>query len=496
MIQLDKGLSTLAFYLSSESAEKHTRRCLLISLYQVMRKSSGSLNYSAISPNPCPESLEDPRLLSLLHAILAAGAQFSEMDLQNRIQVSQRHTKHALDLLRSTNYLGNPSKEAIQTLLLLGHVLQNDMKPQAAWVLGGTTIRLAQCLGLHRKTIRSSASLPLDEEAKYLRLAIVRQDSLLALTLGRPPTSYELDFEGDLPQLSESVRGSGLSYLQAIGWLVHVMLRHLPFQSQSLPQPISALDDIESIEASLSPHLIDAKRSATIPQMQEHYAFELHRHFLVTSLCRPVVSSSGFAALSESDRSRILEHLRESLKRSARAYVRLRSIAGYARRSWAFIHNGLTSVLLLSLMRETRYLAETRTLQDELIGSLSDGEGETGLLTESGSNGRLPAALQKALKALKTLKALTERDVLPQDSTLENNNQDIPLPSHPAAFSRRPTTAQESALGAAEQTNFWGMGDTDWEFPIDFDMSPLSAFDYIMSNQDFSGDNPFLPNLM
>lgn len=42
----------------------------------------------------CPEPLEDSRWLSLLHAILAAGAQFSDMDLEQRTIVAQRHSTH------------------------------------------------------------------------------------------------------------------------------------------------------------------------------------------------------------------------------------------------------------------------------------------------------------------------------------------------------------------------------------------------------------------
>ncbi|OHE99282.1 fungal specific transcription factor [Colletotrichum orchidophilum] len=442
------------------------------------------------------ESLEDPRWLSLLHAVLAAGAQFSDMNLQDRITVSQRHMKQAFHLLRSTDYLVNPSQEAVQTLLLLGNVLQNDMKPQAAFVLGGTTIRLAQCLGLHRKSNRSPTSPLPDEETKYLRLAIVWQDSLLALAFGRPPASYDLDFEEDLPRLTDSVEGQGLSYLQAMSWLCHVTLRHLSFRSQASGQPVSTLDDIEAIEASLAPHLIDPKRSTTIPQIQEHYAFELHRHFVIATLCRPYVSSSGSTALNDSDRSRVLEHFRDSLRRSVRAYVRLRSIAGHARRSWAFIHNGLTSVLLLSLMRETRYLPETRTLQDELIKSLSEDEGDSALATESDSNGQLSGTLQKALKALRTLRALTERDVNARDSRVESNIQDIVGPGHPPALGDRPATTQENTMEAAEENNDWDMGGANWEFPIDFNMSPLGAFDYIMSDQYFGASDPFLPNLV
>lgn len=42
----------------------------------------------------CSESLEDSRWLSLLHAILAAGAQFSDMDLQQRTLIAQRHSTY------------------------------------------------------------------------------------------------------------------------------------------------------------------------------------------------------------------------------------------------------------------------------------------------------------------------------------------------------------------------------------------------------------------
>jgi hypothetical protein len=36
----------------------------------------------------------------------------------------------------------------LQALVVLGHVLQNGMNLRAAWVLGGTTIRLALFVGL------------------------------------------------------------------------------------------------------------------------------------------------------------------------------------------------------------------------------------------------------------------------------------------------------------------------------------------------------------
>ncbi|KAI7778171.1 fungal specific transcription factor [Diaporthe eres] len=439
----------------------------------------------------CPEPLEDSRWLSLLHAILAAGAQFSDMDLQQRTTVAQRHTKQAFDLLRSTDYVARPSKEAVQTLLLLGNVLQNDMKPQAAWILGATTIRLAQCLGLHRKTNNQPLPPISDRDAKSLRLAIVWQDSLLALAFGRPPASHEFDFISDLAPLADQ-DGNGLSYLEAMSWLCHVTLPHLAPRASSPVQPFPVLNDIKYIESSLVPHLHDLRTCTSISQIQEHYAFELHRHFVISTLCRPFMSSRRSSDLTGNDRLHVLDQFQESLRRSVRAYVRLRSITEHARRSWAFIHNGLTSILLLSLMRETRHLPETRVLQDELIASLSEGKSDSGSAAsaEPVSAGHLPATLQKALQALKTLRALTDRDANVQESRVGDNST-----GEPPASAARPEFVPRDEPGPMEQDNFWDMGGFSWDFPVDLDMSPLGAFDYIMSDQNFGGDDSFPPSM-
>ena len=252
------------------------------------------------------------------------------------------------------------------------------------------------------------------------RLAIVWQDSLLALAFGRPPASHEMDLEDDLPLLGGSLNHGGLTYLEAMNWLCHITLRHLSSYQKVPNQPMSALNDIKSIEASLASHLIDPKKSTSILQMQEHHAFELHRHFVISTLCRPFVSSSGSLELSGSDRPIVLDQFQDSLRRSVRAYARLRSLAPHARRSWAFIHNGLTSILLLSLMKETRCLPETRTLQDELIASLSEDDNPVPS-SDSSITGHLSDTLKKALRALRTLRTLTERDINAQNPALDIN---------------------------------------------------------------------------
>lgn len=235
-----------------------------------------------------------------------------------------------------------------------------------------------------------------------------------------------------------------------MSWLCHVTLPHLDSRASSPVQPFPVLNDIKYIESSLAPHLHDLRTCTSISQIQEHYAFELHRHFVISTLCRPFMSSRRSSDLTGNDRLHVLDQFQESLRRSVRAYVRLRSITEHARRSWAFIHNGLTSILLLSLMRETRHLPETRVLQDELIASLSEGKSDSGWSAASAepvSAGHLPATLQKALQALKTLRALTDRDANVQESRVDDTSTGQP----PASAARPDFVPARDEPGPMEQ---------------------------------------------
>ena len=118
--------------------------------------------------------------ISLLLATLSAGAHFSDLDLPQRSNISHdlgRYTDtvdHATSLttaalrsfkaLRLANFLFRPSLDIIQTLLILGNTLQNHGQSDAAWAQLGTTVRLAQTMGLH--TERSIAYLPLYIQSK------------------------------------------------------------------------------------------------------------------------------------------------------------------------------------------------------------------------------------------------------------------------------------------------------------------------------------------
>lgn len=302
------------------------------------------------------------------------------------------------------------------------------MKPQAAWVLGGTTVRLAQCLDLHSTNCqRPLPGAESSDEAKNLRLdpvfstmacankasrrAIVWQDALLALAFDRPAATQDMDFVEDLQQLPDTNSAKPLTYVEAMDWLCHFTLDSLPVQRCSVGQLLQTLENIDGLSMN---HPVTGRHPGApscIRELHQTLAFRLHKGFVISTLCRPLVSSSGSRQLSEQDRSRTLERFQTALCQSAQAYIRLRSITGHARRSWAFIHNGLTSVLLLSLMEETRHLPETRKLQNEMIASLSDGDNSESSFSHDGPS-NISESLKKVVKAIRTLQSLTKADGL------------------------------------------------------------------------------------
>lgn len=106
--------------------------------------------------------------IALLFAVLAIGVQYSNVKARERQckcrlyrkfhsianvlsqKAKPRVVSCALDALHLDNYLVQPTFLCVQALLLISYVLQNDLKPQAAWALLGTTVRIAQSLGLHK----------------------------------------------------------------------------------------------------------------------------------------------------------------------------------------------------------------------------------------------------------------------------------------------------------------------------------------------------------
>lgn len=144
--------------------------------------------------------------------------------------------------------------------------------------------------------------------------------------------------------------------------------------------------------------------------MQKHYGLSLHKNFLLSTPCRPLLSRPVRSAMAEADASAILQRFRMSLRRCARAFLHLRSISCQAKRSWSFVHNGLTSVLLLSFMKETRNLDETKQMQSKLLESLMEEDEYVIAGQESGPLTQLSTTHQKAVRAIQALARLTKEE--------------------------------------------------------------------------------------
>lgn len=202
-----------------------------------------------------------------------------------------------------------------------------------------------------------------------------------------------MDLTSDLLPLGQEV---ALNYRQAMNWLCHLTLTHTRSRDQSCPLSSvgKLLDNFDSLKDSLSPHLKDRQHCSSIQDIQEHYSLELHRNFTLSTLCRPVLSRQVRQSLGTDDSAMWLSRFQSALKKSVLAFIRLRSLSNLATRSWAFVHNGLSSALLLAFTRHLDDSEDFGEIQAQLVKSLSEGDEDAGCLS---------AAHRKALKALKVL---------------------------------------------------------------------------------------------
>lgn len=310
-----------------------------------------------------------------------------------------------------------------------------------------------------------------------------------------------MDSVHDLPNLSPSTPNCNavLNYGQAMNWLCHFTLRHWVYSSfepgsLTIERFTNFFNDMDTLERALQDHLRGQEACHSIQAIQEFYSLELHRNFVISTFCRPILSRDGHQSLSGGQVGLILERLQRALKRSVRAFIRLRSVSSHATRSWAFVHNGLTSALLLSFMKETRNEDESRQIQDELIKSLT--EGDDILASESASGaafgGQMTNAHRKSLKALRSLKKISEEERHQKDqSDLVDQGNTMGL--FDPAFSEDAMNAIQDPGSVENITEVEDENSTDRvrrsadfeELLRSFDYSstlPMEAFDYITSD--------------
>ncbi|KAG9958817.1 hypothetical protein KCU61_g8021, partial [Aureobasidium melanogenum] len=359
---------------------------------------AGSLPADSPLPGVSEQAIYDKNLewVGLLFAVLASGCQCSGLPRKERELTSQVYTVCcSFECLRFTNFLSHVTLESIQTLLILGNVISNNMNAGTSWSLMGLTLRLAMSLGLHR-----SCPPAADVETKAIRSkvwwSIVWQDSLLSITYDRAATTAYIDPSSmPAPNAYTEIPPYHLAMyrLCRVG-LEIVRDRTKTMSSRELFARITNhRNEIDDIMAGTADYLRDSRTCKSVEESLEHWALYLHVSYIVSELCRPAISpSTASYELSKAFKQTCID----SLVSTVEAFLGLQNITPYARQSWAAVHRSLSSALLLGIMGEHAHNERARRLLGRFVALMSD-------MQSALDPQELAAPMERAITALKKL---------------------------------------------------------------------------------------------
>ncbi|ETI27064.1 hypothetical protein G647_09746 [Cladophialophora carrionii CBS 160.54] len=337
--------------------------------------------------------------LSLMFACLASGCQASSLPRKERHLTSQVYVCCAYECLRCVNYLCHPTVLDIQSLLVLGNVIANNMNAGVAWSLLGLTIRLAITIGLHEATDSPDPSTEMHSR-RELWWRILWQDSLLSITFDRAPSSFM--FASAQSQQRQASAMTDMSYVECMKSLCSTGLHIVQERSISSDlhwEPSNMLkvqEEFADILRHAAPHLRDVTNCRSIRDQLEHWCFDLHISFFTSELFRPLLKH-------QKPNAEQLIQLRdiciESLAKTVHAFLGLQNVASSVKTSWAVLQKALSSALMLSILQEP--------LRDKRVKSLLDGFMAVMMDLNSGLGpSELPAPLSRSIAALQRLLAL------------------------------------------------------------------------------------------
>lgn len=284
-------------------------------------------------------------------------------------------------------------------------------------MLLGTTVRMAQSLGIHQERKTPSSQVTEDHNKKlwsvkfdpdfydnigayymFSRLAVIWQDTLLSLCFDRPPAATTIPYKTDVSM--------AMTYSEAMYCLFEGILKGISLQGSFANNPVpilSNVENIESIRSRVAGHLKGVAGCSNIRQRCEYYALSLHIAFVVAWLCRPALRNRSAYQGPENIRRQLADKCKMNLLESIRSYVQLHSLSILASRSWAIMHNALSSALLLGLIGATKTDPSVRYLQGQIIDILSNGPVSEGEQQSGDPRVELSKSHARALTVLKSL---------------------------------------------------------------------------------------------
>ncbi|KAF2877862.1 hypothetical protein BDV95DRAFT_4903 [Massariosphaeria phaeospora] len=314
---------------------------------------------------------KDLHWIGLVFAILASGCQCSSLPRKERELTSQVYICCSFECLRFTNFLSHANLENIQTLLILGNVISNNMNAGVAWSLMGLTVRLSQTLGLHRLC---PPSTPLQHKITRSKVwwALLWQDSLLSISYDRASSTTTIDHT--VPRSPHSAPGTR-TYVESMYRLCKVGLdivrerQRAQTSHDALIRITEHRNHLQEIMGDAADYLKDSRRCRSMRDQLEHWALYLHISYITSELCRPAISPSTAALdLSKTLRKTCID----SLTNTVEAFLGLQNMTPFATRSWSSVHRSLSSALLLGILGEQNRNERARSLLSNLIQVLGD----------------------------------------------------------------------------------------------------------------------------
>jgi hypothetical protein len=325
----------------------------------------------------------------------------------------------------------------VQSLLIIGTVLQDVGQSDGAWVMLGTTVRVAQALGLHNLT---EAQLQEDKGKKKQALwdMICKQDCLLSLCHGRPHiATNQSSATNNLLYRSDDALG----FSDMMCGIVSVCIGLQNLEQPSCESSLKLLTELDGYQSRALPYLEDRNSCKNIQQRYENLTIQIQLSFAASVIARPALTRAVGTTNEEINNLQILKRrAKESLMSTAKSFIEFQSLSIIPIRTWSLIHAVLSATIMLCLWEETRNDAESRDVLQrvmEIFSRAAQADDETGMMSDNNpwlsmSHTRALVALQSALQkapALTSPAATTSTpSSLPEHSLAENMQQNYALP--------------------------------------------------------------------
>ncbi|PYH97414.1 fungal-specific transcription factor domain protein [Aspergillus ellipticus CBS 707.79] len=316
--------------------------------------------------------------MGLLFAVLASGCQSSDLPGKERELTSQVYVCCSYQCLRMTNFLSQPTIDAMQTLLVIGNVLSYNMNPGISYVLLGMTLRMGLALGLHVESSRFSAAERY--RRRHVWWSMAWQDSHFSLSYDRPSTTAVC--QPDIAYRDDPKPGE-ISYFETLCRIIALALevvrsRMLSPHSQLSYKTIQTYKErIQQIMIEAKPHLRDRKYCLSATEHLERVVLKLHSSYFSSELYRPALKAT--ADTHDPAIASMRADCVNNLMTTVEAYVEMHTVSSHASRSWIALQRAISSIFLLAVTEESKAIPRFWTLLQQLkmiIAERANAEGD------------------------------------------------------------------------------------------------------------------------